>query len=126
MTLTVSVQKTQEEELQIEVPSFWRNRATNEKIFEYIAILDEKTCCKVTMWDDYVVIKNCTHTHIDLADLGRKSHFCNYQPVTETEFISIYSEALEAASLTPRLVEKTFVDDLESIGVNRKEKTYEP
>ena len=121
MTLTVSVQKTQEEELQIEVPSFWRNKATTENIWEYIAVLDENTACKLTMWDDYIVIKNCTTKYMDLADLGRKFHSCNYQPVTEEEFLSIYSEALDGLSLTPKLVENNFVDSLERIGLKRKE-----
>lgn len=73
------------------------------------------------MWDDFVNIINGT---INLGDtylrcIGTKNSSTDYQPVSEEEFLSIYSEAIEAASLTPRL--KTFNDDLAALGLKRKE-----
>lgn len=126
MKLTLSVTKTQEEDLHIEVPSFWRNISSKSAKYDYIAIIDENTICTVNYLRDYVSITNCTPCPFILERLVKKNCLNDYQPVSEEEFLSIYSEAIEAASLAPRLIEKeSYVDDLASIGVIGKEVSHE-
>lgn len=127
MKLTLSVLKTKEEEVHIEVPSFWRNAAFRN-IINCIGIIDHNTVCEIYMEENHVRITNSIPSECQgtLNGLANRHSWENFQPMTEQSFLSIYAEALEAASLAPRLIEKeSYVDDLASIGVIGKEVSHE-
>ena len=104
MTLTLSVLKTKEEEIHIEVPSFWSNTAFGNTI-NCIGIIDHNTVCEIYMNENYVKIINSIPEECQgiLNGLANRHSWEKFQPMTEQSFLSIYAEAIEEAFLNLRL-----------------------
>ena len=130
MTISIQTTKTETAEKQITIPSFFQNMRwlKDDKscsVYEIIAFLNESTVVKVWYRDNYTSIQNGTPAEMKVfvSDLFKEE----YQPITEAEFLDIYTEALEGASLQPIYSEhkESYVSDLASIGVNAKEASHD-
>ena len=126
MIITIETKVSKTEQKEISIPSFFQNMRwlKDDKscsVYEIIAFLNESTVVKVWYRDNYTSIQNGTPAEMKVfvSDLFKEE----YQPITEAEFLDIYTEALEGASLQPIYSEhkESYVSDLASIGVNAKE-----
>lgn len=112
MTITLSKRIVERSEVEIKVPSFWLNK--NGRL---MGILNEQTVIVVYKTDNYT---NITSGPADVMKTWTED-INEYLPIDESQFFAAHEEALESLSLSPKLTHKTFVEDLESIGINRKE-----
>lgn len=112
MTLTLSKRIIEKSQIEIEVPSFWTNQ--NGRL---MGILNEQTVIVIFTAKDYTNIVSGTAKGMSTWT----EDIAEYLPIDESQFFAAHEEALESLSLSPRLTHKTFVENLEAIGVNAKE-----
>jgi len=93
--------QTKETEIEIPIPSFWKDANCHESIRDYRAILDEKTYCHVWESERRTMIEN---SDIDLMDSNIIEAHLKWQPVPEDEFMYHYNRALHSLSLNPELI----------------------
>ena len=124
MTISIQTQVSKTEQKDITIPSFFMNtKWMNMKcsVYELIGFLNESTVVKVWYRDNYTSIQNGTPEEMKAFtnDLFKD----DYQPIDESKFLDIYTEALEGASLQPIYKEhkQSYVSSLERIGLKRKE-----
>jgi len=102
MKITTSL--TQTREIEVPVPSFYKEIIEGSSILNVLGILDEKTV--VSVW---VYPNNRTAIENSVPDIV--SHVISraitggWEKITEEEFFTQYNNAMESLSLTPKLTE---------------------
>lgn len=94
--MTVTIEKTQTEEIELQVPCFFRDKAEKN----YVGVLDEKTVVVVYKSENFTIIKNSTP---DVLSLDLKEAYSKFHSCTETEFMEKYDQVVESISLHPKL-----------------------
>lgn len=94
--MTVTIEKTQTEQIELQVPCFFRDKAEKN----YVGVLDEKTVVAIYKSGTLTIIKNGTLNilFVDLREAYQHFHSC-----TETEFMEKYDQVVESISLHPKL-----------------------
>ncbi len=111
MKLKTTVQK--ENEVDIKVPSFWKEPNPHGlSMNAMIAILNEKTICKISESEDLTQVANM---ELWLAKNDIINASLNWEEITEQEFLAMYERALTSMSLTPQLVKGGSEDDLNGV-----------
>lgn len=102
-TLTIKTQVTHKEEREVEIPipSFWKNEDGDE----FKALLDDKTFMQINFYRsiDTVMIQNG-----DAENYKRTiaSTHTNFLVISEEEFMSAYKDARFKTDLEPMLISK--------------------
>jgi len=96
-----STTQTAKTEIEIPVPSFYKDKGLHESLIDLIGILDEKTIVKVFESDRRTMVSNWDIS-LDNGDVVL-AHL-NWHPITEEEFMYHYNRALHSLSLTPELI----------------------
>ena len=119
--MTITTTKSVETQVEITVPSFWKNFASRSW-GEYIAIIDENTAVHIYTLDEFSSVSIGTPKDLEnrLSDLNKKSSICDYHPVSEEQFMAAYDDAWHSLNLRPVLSDR-FTDDLRRIGIKPKE-----
>jgi predicted nucleic acid-binding OB-fold protein len=98
MTLKSTIKVSQEIELNIETPAFFKAIHSSSAI----AIIDEDNIYKVSHFDTYSSIQNGTSESMK-SDL---SYAVEENRITEDEFLNLYNEARKMTDLNPSLILK--------------------
>lgn len=96
MKLQITKIETSTKEVEIQVPSFSRNKEETE----YLGILDDQTVLYFYQSGDLTQISHGTpDTHKSRIETSQKEYFS----CTETEFLTAYDNLLESINLHPIL-----------------------
>ena len=96
--------QTAKTEIEIPIPSFYRDTLCSESITDLIGILDENTIIKVFESTRRTCVQNMD---IYLGESDIVSAHIHWQPITEDVFLYHHSRALHSMSLTPELTTVT-------------------
>ena len=92
--------QTAKTEIEIPVPSYYRDNLCSESTTDLIGILDEKTIIKVYESARRTCVQNMD-IYLGESDIVYSS--IHWQPITEELFLYHHSRALHSMSLTPTL-----------------------
>jgi len=93
--------QTAKTEIEIPVPSFYKDHKCSESITDLIGILDEKTIVHIFETEKRTMVSNFD-VSLDNGDIVNAFH--NWKPITEEEFMYHYNRAVHSLSLTPELI----------------------
>lgn len=115
MTITLQRKVVTETPIEIQFPSFFM--CGNQ----YFGFINEHTVIRFCNTQKIISIDNGTFEYMESLVTG----WNNWVSISEGQFLGEYEAALECLSLNPKIVYKTWVEDLESIGVKAKEVSHE-
>lgn len=94
---------TEKREIEIPVPSFYKDSQCSESINDMIGIIDESTIVRVWESEKRTAVENYD-VNLNSNEIVRAFH--NYKPITEEQFLTAYNRALNSMSLTPELAKE--------------------
>lgn len=98
MTITTQVTHTETREVEIPVPSFWKERI---EVFKcYRAVLDENTFFEILEFPDEIIIRTSEIKENDSRVLEAHAKF---DIISEEDFFAAYNRIYESLRLTPAL-----------------------
>ena len=100
MKLTIKKTTEVENEVEIPVPCFFRDKSEKN----YVAMLDEKTVIKIVQDSFETTIRNYNNEAWKQGIEEVKWGYNNYHSCTETEFFTKYYEVIGSISLKPELI----------------------
>lgn len=114
MTLPITITKEVQEEINLPVPCFFRDKGQTH----YVGLLDEKTVVELFVYDDSVSICNRDINAL-FAKRTIQEAAVNLQSCTEYEFMEAFDKAWCQQRLRPEL------DIFDVLGLSPKEKRYD-
>jgi hypothetical protein len=100
--MKIETTQTNKQEIEIPVPSFYKDAGCSETINHMRGIIDNKTVADV--WES-PQRTNVSNGDTNLYSSEIVEAFLKWKPVTELEFMTAYNRALHSMSLTPELSE---------------------
>jgi hypothetical protein len=105
MTIQTTVTHTEKRDVEITVPSFWKEPTTAYK--HYRALLDTDTYCEIYVFDDSTTVKNATPDAFmvngEISEAHQKWDLCD-----EEDFLVELSKALKSMKMEPVLTTNSF------------------
>ena len=102
--MKIRTKQTRETDVEIPVPSFYKDGKCSESISDIIAILDQNTIIKVYESERRTCVQNMD-LYLGESDIVYAS--LNWTPITEADFMLAHNSALHSMSLTPELTTVT-------------------
>lgn len=99
MTITIEKKETTTQEVEIPIPSFWRNAGETS----YVGLLDEKTVVEIISDEYEKTIRNFDNSRWSAGKDRVGIAHSMFHSCTETEFLDKYSEVEQSMSLHPKL-----------------------
>lgn len=103
--MKIETTTTVKAEIELPIPSFWKDTYASATISDIVGFLDEKTVCRVWESERRTSVENSNledFTYPKISEIMEK-----WQSVSEEEFLQAYNRALHSMSLTPELSKET-------------------